>query len=115
MTCRIDRIGIEQGRVILRGGGRLTGQHLDVLRAALERERGVVSLDLQEVGLADRDAVKLLALSEASGIELRNCPAYIQGWSAAEGAQANRGSAKPGTWAESLRGELLVALYWKGA
>jgi len=84
MTCRIDRILIEQGRVILRISGRLTAQGLDVLRAALERERGAVVLDLQEVGLADRDAVKLLALIEANGIELRNCPAYIQEWIAAE-------------------------------
>jgi hypothetical protein len=86
MTCRIDRILIEQGRVILRVSGRLKGQDLDVLRAALKREEGVVALDLQEVGLADRDAVTLLALSEANGIELRNCPAYIQDWIAAERA-----------------------------
>ena len=86
MTCRIDRILIEQGHVILRVSGRLTGQDLDVLRATLKREDGVVALDLQEVGLADRDAVKLLALSEANGIELTNCPAYIQDWIAAERA-----------------------------
>ena len=84
MTCRIDRIVIEQGRVSLRVSGHLTGQDLHVLRAALERESGVVVLDLQEVGLADRDAVKLLALIEGNGIELRNCPAYIQEWIAAE-------------------------------
>lgn len=86
MTCRIDRILIEQGRVVLRVSGRLSGQDLDVLRAALERHEGVVAVELQEVSLADRDAVKLLALSEANGIELRNCPAYIREWIAAERA-----------------------------
>jgi hypothetical protein len=86
MTCRIDRILIEQGQVILRVSGRLSGQDLDVLRAALERQEGVVAVELQEVSLADRDAVKLLALSEANGIELRNCPAYIREWIAAERA-----------------------------
>ena len=86
MTCRIDRILIEQGRVVLRVSGRLSGQDLDVLRAALERQEGVVAVELQEVSLADRDAVKLLALSEANGIELRNCPAYIREWIAAERA-----------------------------
>ena len=96
MTCRIDRILIEQGQVFLRVSGRLAGQDLDVLRAALERERGVVSLDLEEVGLADRHAVKLLALSEANGIELRNCSAYIRDWIAAERAQANRNAEEPG-------------------
>ena len=91
MTCRIDRILTEQGRVVLRISGRLAGEELDVLRAALEREHGVVALDLEEVGLADRDAVKLLALSEDDGIELRNCPAYIQDWIAAE-----KGADEPG-------------------
>ena len=86
MTCRIDRILIEQGQVILRVSGRLSGQDLDVLRAALERQEGIVAVELQEVSLADRDAVKLLALSEANGIELRNCPAYIREWIAAERA-----------------------------
>jgi hypothetical protein len=89
MTCRIDRILIEEDLVVLRISGRLTGEGLDVLRAAVEREQGAFAMDLEEVGLADRDAVKLLALSEANGIALRNCPPYIREWIAAERAQAN--------------------------
>ena len=54
-------------------------------------------MDLEEVGLADRDAVKLLTLIQANGVELRNCPAYIQDWIAAERAQTNRDSQEPGT------------------
>ena len=78
MTCRIDRMLIEQG-VVLRISGRIAGEGLDVLRNALEDGR-VVALDLTEVELADRDAVTLLARTEGNGIELRNCPAYIRGW-----------------------------------
>ena len=78
MTCRIDRMLIEQG-VVLRISGRIAGEDLDVLRNALEDGR-VVALDLTEVELADRDAVTLLARTEGNGIELRNCPAYIRGW-----------------------------------
>ena len=62
MTCRIDRVLIEQG-VVLRISGRMAGEDLDVLRAALE-EGQVVALDLTEVELADRDAVTLLARTE---------------------------------------------------
>ena len=40
----------------------------------------VVALDLTEVELVDRDAGKLLVLTEASGIELRHCPTYIREW-----------------------------------
>ena len=78
MTCRIDRLPLEQG-VVLRVSGRITGEDLDVLRTALEEGR-VVALDLTEVELADRDAVTLLARTESSGIELRHCPAYIREW-----------------------------------
>jgi hypothetical protein len=78
MTCRIDRLSIERGEV-LRISGRITGEDLGVLRAALEEGR-VVALDLTEVELADRDAVTLLARTEANGIELTHCPAYIREW-----------------------------------
>ena len=68
MTCRIDRVFIEQG-VVLRISGRMTGKDLDVLRTALEEGR-VVEIDLTEVELADRDAVTLLARTETDGIAL---------------------------------------------
>ena len=78
MTCRIDRLPIEQGAV-LRISGRIRGEDLDVLRIALEEGR-VVALDLTEVELVDCDAVKLLARTEGNGIELRHSPAYIREW-----------------------------------
>ena len=78
MTCRVDRVWIEQG-VVLRISGRIAREDLDVLRTALEEGR-VVALDLTEVELADRDAVTLLAGIERNGIELRHCPAYIREW-----------------------------------
>lgn len=82
MTCRVDRVLIEQG-VVLRISGRIAAEDLHVLRTALEEGR-VVALDLNEVELADRDAVTLLARTERNGIELRHCPAYIREWVARE-------------------------------
>ena len=78
MTCRIDRLSIEQ-RVVLRISGRIAGEDLEVLRTALTESR-VVAIELAEVELVDRAAVELLALNEANGIELRHCPAYIREW-----------------------------------
>lgn len=78
MTCRIDRLSIEQG-VVLRISGRIAAEDLEVVRAAL-KDGSAVALELTEVELVDRDAVKLLALTEANGIELRHCPAYIREW-----------------------------------
>jgi len=51
-----------------------------MLRELLGREKGAVAIDLAEVILVDREAVSLLALSEANGIELRNCAAYLREW-----------------------------------
>jgi hypothetical protein len=43
-----------------------------------------VALDLEDVTLIDRDAVKFLARCEADSIRLENCPAYIREWIAQE-------------------------------
>jgi hypothetical protein len=64
---------------VLHISGRITQEDLEVLRTALE-DGSIVAVDLAELELIDRDAVKLLAINEANGIELRNCPAYIREW-----------------------------------
>ena len=78
MTCRIDRRSTEQG-VVLQISGRIAAEDLEVVRTALDG-RHVVAIDLAEVGLVDREAVTLLGQTEAEGIELRSCPAYIREW-----------------------------------
>ena len=46
---------------------------------------GVVVLDLTDLILADRDAVRFLREHEAGGrVVLRNCPAYVRTWMAGE-------------------------------
>ena len=78
MTCRIDRLSTEQG-LVLYISGRLAAEDLEVVRTALDARR-VVAVELAEVELVSRDAVKLLVQAEAEGIELRSCPAYIREW-----------------------------------
>ena len=78
MACRIDRLQTEQG-LVLYISGRLATEDLEVVRVAIEGRR-VVALELAEVELVSRDAVKLLVHAEATGIELRSCPAYIREW-----------------------------------
>lgn len=80
MTYRIDRVIVGEEYVILRISGRITGQDVDMLRALLEEERNSVALDLEDILLVDREAVKLLAQCESNGAELRNCPLYIREW-----------------------------------
>jgi hypothetical protein len=47
---------------------------------ALEAEGISLVLDLHEVGLVDREAVRFLAQCEAAGTTLTHCPAYIREW-----------------------------------
>ena len=87
MACRIDRLLAERHLVVLRISGRIAGDDVDVLRSALDQERGAIAIDLAEVGLVDRSAVNLLVLSETRGVELRHCPPYIREWIAREREQ----------------------------
>lgn len=98
MSCRIDRLVNGEKLVVLRVSGRIQAEHVDTLRELLGREKDGVAIDLTEVILMDREAVRLLALSEANGIELRNCPAYIREWVSKErdGAGAKLSNAKTG-------------------
>jgi hypothetical protein len=89
MSCRIDRHVIGGDLVILCITGRITGQDVDLLRGLLEQERSAVAIDLKNVLLADREAVKLLAVRESNGAELRNCPAYIREWITRERVDTN--------------------------
>ena len=80
MSCRIDRLVSAENRVVLFVSGRITGEHVEMLRGVLEQESGGFVIDLKNVLLVDREAVKLLAFSEANGTELRNCSPYIREW-----------------------------------
>jgi hypothetical protein len=88
MTFRIDRLAIEDDREIVGISGRVAPENLELLRNVLNESR-VVAIDLKNVLLIDREGVKLLAVAEAKGVELRNCPAYIREWVARERAQIN--------------------------
>jgi len=86
MSFRIDRFTTEDDRAVLRISGRVGAENLDVLQSVLE-EGHIVAIDLKDVLLIDGDAVKLLVVAQANGIELRHCPAYIREWIAREMSQ----------------------------
>jgi anti-anti-sigma regulatory factor len=86
MTMRIETTSDGQ-TAILRLIGRIESQHLDELRAEVRRHRRLV-LDLDQVTLVDVAVVRFLIVSEADGIELRNCAPYIRDWMSGEGRRA---------------------------
>jgi hypothetical protein len=72
------------GLVIFALSGRIDGSDVPELHRLLEAEaqaEGVhMTLDMEEVRLVDREAVKFLAVWQARGIKLKNCPSYIREW-----------------------------------
>ena len=96
MSCRIDRFVPAEDSVVLRISGRLVAEHVDTLQALLEQERRPVAIDLTDVLLVNREAVKLLAMAETNGTELKNCPPYIREWVTRERAETNAGQSEQG-------------------
>ena len=86
MTCRIDRV-LEDDLEVFYVSGRIEREDLEVLRAALGPEARALAIDLRDVGLIDGEAVKFLAINEANGGTLRNCPAFIREWIEREKSQ----------------------------
>ena len=80
MTCKVHREAIGKNHVVLHVSGRITGDHVETLRALLKEEGGPLTLDLKDVRLVDDEAVKLLAIHESNGVEITNCPPYIREW-----------------------------------
>jgi hypothetical protein len=80
MCFRIDRILINENLIVLAVAGRITEEHIETLRGVMEQEMVPPVLDLQNVILVGREAVKFLANIEAKGCELRNCPLYVREW-----------------------------------
>ena len=76
------RKSVEREAVVLRLSGRIEGEQLVELKETFASETGASSLilDLEGVKLVDQEVVTFLACCRADGIQLRNCPAYIQEW-----------------------------------
>jgi hypothetical protein len=90
MSCRIDRVVSAENLVVLYISGWIKADTVEMLRGLLEQESAGFAVDLKNVLLADRAAVRLLAVSEANGAELRNCPPYIREWVTRERAETIR-------------------------
>jgi len=83
MTCKIERVLAPVGLVVFRLSGRIDGGYIELLQEVIGNEKTAKSglaLDLTEVTVVSLEAVRALAVAEANGIELRNCPAYVREW-----------------------------------
>jgi hypothetical protein len=80
MTCKVVRLIDRDHLVLLFISGHLQEGYINMIDDLLAKETDPVALDLGEVTLEDREAVKFLATLDARGVGLRNCPGFIREW-----------------------------------
>src|SRR5690242_2682094 len=79
MTLRIER-SVRQGILVFTQSGQMKAEEVAELKEFVDADYRKIVLDLRDVRLADRDAVKFLRDCEAGGMKLENCPAYVREW-----------------------------------
>lgn len=79
---QIQMLRLEKSRdsQVLRVSGRIDAENLAELRMEMQIRPSLMALELGEVTLVDADAVRFLAMAEASGTELKSCPMFIREW-----------------------------------
>jgi hypothetical protein len=73
---------LANGKIVFTLSGRMDAEEAAALDKLFRNEpEGIqIVVDMKDLTLVDRDAVRFLERCEADGIELRNCPAYIRVW-----------------------------------
>jgi predicted metal-binding protein len=79
MTLRIER-SARHDLTVFTLSGRINAEQVAEVKGLFDMDYRNIILDLRDVRLADRDAVKFLRGCEADGIRLENCPAYVREW-----------------------------------
>ncbi len=79
MTLRIER-SVRHGIMVFTLSGRMKAEEVAELKALFDADYRTIVLDLRDVRLADRDAVKFLRSCERDGMKLENCPEYVREW-----------------------------------
>jgi hypothetical protein len=79
MTLRIER-STRQRFTVFTLSGRMELAQVPELKEIFDCDYPNIILDLRDVRLADRDAVRFLRGCEADGMKLENCPAYVREW-----------------------------------
>jgi hypothetical protein len=79
MTLRIE-ISARQKFTVFTLSGRMEGEQIAELKDLFDRDYRSIILDLRDLRLADRDAVRFLRVCKADGMKLENCPAYVCEW-----------------------------------
>jgi hypothetical protein len=84
---RIDKL-LGKTPTILKLSGRIQEENLSDLQTEIEQCADSPKLDLKDVNLLDRRSVRFLIQCESQGIQLVNCPLFVQEWITCERRRA---------------------------
>lgn len=84
---RIDKL-LGSTPTILKLSGRIQEENLSDLQTEIARCTDSPKLDLKNVNLLDRSSVRFLIHCESQGIQLINCPLFVQEWITCERRRA---------------------------
>ena len=79
MTFRIEK-SAQRRFTVFTLSGRIEAEQVAELKELFDSDYRNIILDLRDVRLADREAVRFLTGCEAAGMKLVNCPAYVREW-----------------------------------
>jgi anti-anti-sigma regulatory factor len=79
MTLKIERIA-DKRKTRIRLSGQVRAEHINQLKAEIERAGLQVALDLEEVDLVDIEGIRFLNACVAEGISVLHCSPYIREW-----------------------------------
>ena len=87
---RIEKV--TNGRsTTLKLSGRIEEDRLAQLQSEIDQSGNAPRLDLRDVCMVDRASIQFLIRCESQGIDLLNCPLYIQEWISRERRQVPPG------------------------
>ena len=77
---------VSNSHVVFTLSGQMDAENVAELKEVIESEAGGrrIVLELSDLTLVDREAVKFLERCETDSVNLDNCPAYIREWIARE-------------------------------
>jgi ABC-type transporter Mla MlaB component len=76
---RIEKL-LNKTPTVLKLSGRIQEDNLSELQTEIEQCTHSLKLDLKDVILLDRPSVQFLIQCESQGIQMVNCPLFIQEW-----------------------------------
>ena len=100
MTLRIERVHAR-----IRLSGQFRSEHLDQLKAEIDKCGASAVLDLEELDLVDVEGIRFLNECGAKGISALRCSPYIREWMSRERSRPEKRAQKRKKGSAAPRGE----------